>query len=200
MTHTMDKRIHRSKSALKETFLQLLYLKPFDQISISEIVREADYNRGTFYANFDTKEDLLNELIQDVLKELIHQIRNPYQFAEKVNMKEMKTESITLFHYLKENSKLYRLMLSDHIKVDFRHKIASAIETHFIEAYDYELPEDTTIDLNSLYIFRAYGVAGLIIRWIEEDFPTAPEFMSEQVVQLMVVSTDVFHVKNGLNN
>lgn len=84
MLGNVDKRIQRSKASLKQTFLQLLYKKKFDHITISEIVREANYNRGTFYANFDTKEDLLDEVIQDVLEEMLQQIRNPYKTIKKV--------------------------------------------------------------------------------------------------------------------
>src|SRR3954463_3394421 len=99
MTDLFDKRIQRSKTALKETFIKLLFKKPFDQITISEIVRDANYNRGTFYANFGTKEDLLDEVIQVVLTEMINQIRNPYKSNKKVNFKNINTDHITLFKY-----------------------------------------------------------------------------------------------------
>lgn len=195
MTDRIDKRILRSKSDIKETFLRLLSQKPFQQISISEIVREANYNRGTFYANFATKEDLLREIIQEVLVEFVQQIKNPYRYITKVNLKEMHAEDITLFTYLKEQAALYKLLLSDHIQVDFRYQMARVIEDLFVAEYDYELEEGSVIDPKWLYIYRAHGVAGLLIRWIEEDFPTTPQYMNTQIVELMLISTEVFHVK-----
>ncbi|MCG7376520.1 TetR/AcrR family transcriptional regulator [Paenibacillus sp. ACRSA] len=195
MTDSVDKRILRSKTALKETFVRLLFLKPFQQLSISEIVREANYNRGTFYAHYATKDELLHEVIQDVLDEFIRQIQHPYQSISKVNLKEMQTDDITLFTYLKANAALYKLLLSDHIQVDFRYQIARAIENLFLSEYEYELDEGTLIDPKWLYIYRAHGVAGLLIRWIEEEFPTSPQYMSTQIVELMLLSTEVFHVK-----
>ncbi|WP_078427454.1 TetR/AcrR family transcriptional regulator [Alkalihalobacterium alkalinitrilicum] len=195
MTFYLDKRIQRSKAALKESCLTLLYEKKFDSISITEIVRTANYNRGTFYANFNSKEDLLNEIIQDVLKEMILQIRKPYQSVKKVNLKEMQIGDITLFEYLKDNAKLYRLLLSDHIRMDFRFQIAKAIEELFETEYEYELAEGSQISLKWLYIYRAHGIAGLIIRWIEEDFPTSSHYMAKQVVELMLISTETFNVK-----
>ncbi|WP_053362718.1 TetR/AcrR family transcriptional regulator [Bacillus sp. FJAT-27251] len=194
LLHT-DKRIQRSKTALKQVCINLLFQKPFESITISEIVRAADYNRGTFYANFSSKEDLLEEIIQDVLAEMIQQIRNPYKTMKKVSLLEIRADDITLFHYLKENEKLYRLLLSDHIRVDFRHKMAKAIEELFIREYEYVLNEETEVSLEWLYIYRAHGVAGLIIRWIEEDFPASPEYMARQVVELMLVSTAYFTIK-----
>ncbi|MET3699665.1 TetR family transcriptional regulator [Bacillus oleivorans] len=196
MQDFIDKRIQRSKTALKETFIDLLFQKPFDQITISEIVREANYNRGTFYHNFRTKEELLDEIIQDVLGEMIEEIRKPYNTYKRVNMKELNTEEITLFEYFKENGKLFKLLLSNHIRVDFRFQMANAIEELFIAEYEYELPEGTQLNPKWFYIYRAHGIAGVIIRWIEEDFRTPSDYMAKQIVELMVTSTDVFHVKD----
>ena len=103
-----DKRILRSKADIKDAFLSLLYKKPFDQITISEIVRVANYNRGTFYANFYSKDNLLDEVIEDVLTEMVIQIRQPYKALKKVYMKELEPKNITLFTYFKENKKLYK--------------------------------------------------------------------------------------------
>lgn len=191
----VDKRVQRSRSAIKEAFLTVLYKKPFDQITVSEIVKLANYNRGTFYANFETKDNLLNEFIQDVLNEMVYQIRIPYKSLKKVKFREMNPEDITLFHYFKDNAKLFRLLLSDHIRVDFRYKMAKAIEELFIAEYDYDLEKGNVLDPKWLYIYRAHGVAGLIIRWIEEDFSEHPEYMSKQIIELMVTSTEGFYVK-----
>ncbi len=196
MERYFDKRVQRSKTAIKGAFLTLLYKKPFSQITVSEIVKEADYNRGTFYANFETKEHIRDELIQDILREMVKQIRVPYQSNKKVDFYKMNAEDITLFHYFKENARLYRLLLSDHIRVDFRHQMAKAIEDLFILEFDYQLKKDTIIDSKWLYIYRAHGVAGLIIRWIEEDFKEDPIYMSRQIIELMVTSTDGFYVKD----
>ncbi|MFD1851534.1 TetR/AcrR family transcriptional regulator [Oceanobacillus bengalensis] len=195
MQDYVDKRIQRSKSALKKSFLSILAQKNFDKITISEIASKANYNRGTFYANFDSKEKLLDEIIRDVLDEMVDQIRNPYKSIERVNMKEMRIEDIMLFTYFKENAELYKLLLSDHIRVDFRYQIAKAIEALFLMEYEYELEEGTILNPKWLYVYRAHGIAGVIIRWMEEDFQADPAYMSEQIVELMLTSTEVFNVK-----
>ena len=102
MNEYIDKRVKRSKSALKETLLELLMDKDIDDITISEIVKNANYNRGTFYSHFASKERLLDEIIQETLTEMILHIREPYANRDKVNMREMKAENISLFHYFLE--------------------------------------------------------------------------------------------------
>lgn len=189
-----DKRVQRSKTAIKKTFLQLLQYKPFDEITITEIVQEANYNRGTFYAHFETKKRLLAEIVDDALEEMVRQIRKPYEEMRTVNLEEMNVKEITLFTYFMENQALFKTLLSDHIRIDFRHKMAKSIEELFIAEYEYEL-EESNLDVKLLYIFRSHGIAGIIIRWIEDGFLASPEYMSEQIVALMVTSTKVFHHK-----
>ncbi len=191
----LDKRVQRSRAAIKTKFIELLYKKPFAQITISEIARETNYNRGTFYANFHSMDELLKEVIDETLHEMIEQIGIPYQAYEQVYLRELPIEEITLFNYFKEHASLYQLLLSDHIRVDFRYQMAQAIEQLFLDEYDYVLPKDSSVDAKWLYIYRANGIAGLIIRWIEEDFPHTPTYMAEQIVELMVVSTESFFVK-----
>ena len=195
MIEYLDKRVQRSKTALKKTFLQLLQDKTFDQITITEIVKEANYNRGTFYAHFESKDRLLEEIVEDVLNEMVHQIRKPYLALATINLEEMNVDDITLFSYFKENKKLFKTLLSNHIRIDFRYKIAKTIEELFIAEYEYELEEENSLDLKLLYIYRSHGIAGIIIRWIEDGFLETPEYMSEQIVALMITSTKIFHIK-----
>ncbi|MBO0993424.1 TetR/AcrR family transcriptional regulator [Bacillus sp. SD088] len=192
----IDKRIQRSKKALKEIFIQLLAQKPFDQITITEIVRTAGYNRGTFYSHFETKENLLQEIIQETLHEMIKEIRQPYKELKRVNMKELQAKDLTFFHYFEKNAQLFNMLLSDHLQVDFRYQMAKAIEELFIEGYQYEIKEETQLDPKWLYIYRSHGIAGLVIRWIEDGFSPSSYYMSEQIIELMLIKTEVFQVKN----
>lgn len=196
-----DKRVERSKAALKSTFLELLANKRFDHITISEIVEIAGYNRGTFYAHFKSKEALLEEMVGETLQEMIRQIKYPYRQDSIVDLHNLLAEDISLFTYFIQNARLYKTLLSSNSPTDFRHLMASAIEELFIAEYDYKLPADSMLEPKWLYVYRAHGLAGLIIRWIEEDFPDPPLQMAKQVVELMLVSTAVFEVKkNRLSN
>lgn len=197
MESYVDKRIQRSVRALKEAFLTCLEQKPFHDITISEIVRLADYNRGTFYAHFESKEHLLTHIIDETLRDMIKEIEAPYEHMQHVDMRLLDANSITLFHYFQRNERLFKILLSHHLQVDIRHQIAMAIEQLFIKQYDYELTE-TTLDVKWLYTYRAHGLAGMIIKWIEEDFATPAEDMAKQVLQLMTIVTYTFNV--GGNN
>jgi len=54
-----DRRSQRTQQALMEALLALLAEKHYDEISINEIVDRANVGRSTFYAHFQTKDELL---------------------------------------------------------------------------------------------------------------------------------------------
>lgn len=68
----MDKRKEanmRVKSSITKTLFRMMHEKSFSDISISELIREAGVARVSFYRNYDSKEDVLLTLIEDILEQ-----------------------------------------------------------------------------------------------------------------------------------
>lgn len=69
-----DKRIRRTKKLLRQALTRLMQQKDFQSITVTDVVREADINRGTFYAHYrdvyDLREKIEAEMIED-FRELI---------------------------------------------------------------------------------------------------------------------------------
>ena len=62
----MDRRQRKSREAIFGALVALLARKRFDQITVGEIIQQADVGRATFYAHFETKEFLLKELCREL--------------------------------------------------------------------------------------------------------------------------------------
>lgn len=60
----------RSKIMIKEALLALMVEKPFEKISITDVVKRADINRGTFYAHFSSIGDVLKNISSSVVEEI----------------------------------------------------------------------------------------------------------------------------------
>ena len=52
----------RSKRLIREALVTMMREKPFEKITITDIVRTADINRGTFYAHFKDTDEVLRSI------------------------------------------------------------------------------------------------------------------------------------------
>ena len=66
MVITMDRRQRKTREAIFNAFITLLSKKDFGQITVGEIINEADIGRATFYSHFETKDSLLKEFCEEL--------------------------------------------------------------------------------------------------------------------------------------
>ena len=75
-TRKQDRRTRYTRQTIKDTFLELLNQKNFTKITVTEICKNAEINRGTFYLHYydiyDVLSDILNDMTQDMLTTVDH--------------------------------------------------------------------------------------------------------------------------------
>ena len=54
----------RSRRLIHQAFLELLREKPFEKITVTDIVNRADINRSTFYAHYPDVRGLVEALVE----------------------------------------------------------------------------------------------------------------------------------------
>ncbi len=67
----MDRRQRKTRDAIFRAFTGLLSQKEFHRITVGEIIERADIGRATFYAHFETKDDLLNDLCEELFCHIV---------------------------------------------------------------------------------------------------------------------------------
>lgn len=68
---TPDRRIRRTRTALHRALIELMMQRPYERITVAEVIARADIGRSTFYAHFRDKDDLLVVSCTEHLREEI---------------------------------------------------------------------------------------------------------------------------------
>ena len=88
-----DRRARYTRNAIRSSLLSLMQQKPFSRITVTEICRASEINRGTFYLHYydldDVLDDVIEEMIQDTTQVFDHVMcpekdRCTYPFCRKV--------------------------------------------------------------------------------------------------------------------
>lgn len=68
--HNADKRVIRTKKAIRNALFVLMECKSIEDISISELTAAANVNRRTFYTHYRSLTDILDEIEAEVVQSL----------------------------------------------------------------------------------------------------------------------------------
>ena len=98
----MNRNAQRSIRLLKEAFMELLAEKPYESITVSDVARKADLNRGTFYAHYASVHDLLMQMEDEMLAE-INEVLSSLLPADGGEVSSLRI-STELFQCLKDNN------------------------------------------------------------------------------------------------
>ena len=193
VNHNEDRRIVRSKRALRAALISLMETKGFEAITVNDLCSAADLNRGTFYNHFSHKEHLLASFEEEVLGDISH-IRDE---MSTLSVKEVMAYCLTkkplpflvsLFDYFRSQGDFLHAVLGPGGDPGFGSRLRDSFCTTLIQGVLHEKYRNDPDPFVSYYIsFYASAYLGVITHWIEMGMKEDSQTMALIAMRLLFI-------------
>lgn len=183
-----DKRVRRTKRLLQDSLIELLKEKKYERITVTDIIEHADFNRATFYRHYLDKDDLVEQLKEELLDDfmrdskLIHEKKNEQRTIE---LSALTVKDIFFFDYIYERRNYFILWKHSNDLPKFQERFLEVFLKLFKQGLIINYHKSIDLDENDLTGFLCYGAMGMIIEWIRNDFAEKPETLTRRLLTII---------------
>lgn len=170
----MDRRIQKSKQAIMDALIALLSEKDFESITINEIAKTANVNRGTVYLHYEDKYDLLNQCIEDYLNQLLESCIPGEDIAIT-----SKAAMLRVFENIERDAFFYSTMLTNTGISAFRNRLLAMMEHSLSKNMDL-IDLDKNLNKEITVQFLASAFTGVSEWWVTHSMPYPASVIVEQ--------------------
>lgn len=190
----MKKRQTQTKLKLKNAFTSLLKEKNFENISISDITRRANINRGTFYLHYTDKYDMVEQLKEQTLADL-DSILNDCDIETNIHHVLIET-----FSYLQHHFDFIEV-ISNTSFVNFPKTIKDFVYNFLLKFPNYKAVITKHYDVPYPYALEVYlaSIESLISYWVSTHGKESPEEMTEIISKVLNIDSEIKQFKNNTN-
>ena len=174
----------RSRKFIRQAFMELLKEKPFEKITVTDIVNRADINRSTFYAHYPDVMGLLDEIQEEIISFF-------EQYLKKANFSDLLQNPT---YYLRiiiklasENEELYRLLSNSNVATKQMEKMKKMLVDRIISTI--ELPERYIDSFEFEFAVRFFlgGFIDVYIQWLKGEIDCTTEDIVQGVANMIVM-------------
>lgn len=179
-----DRRSQRTQQTLINALIELLDKNNYDSISINDIVARANVGRSTFYAHYQSKDDLLKSGFERVLEMLLNHL------SLDESDQTLRLDTTHLFQHARGHYELYRTLVwgSGHelLTRDGHARLSAKFQEHL--AVQLIGKPEPSIPLTVLCYAMAGNLLILLQWWLDNKMPYTPDKMDAIFQKFTMVS------------
>lgn len=189
-----NRNAERSIRLLEEAFVQLLAEKPYDKITVTDVTRRADLNRGTFYAHFSSIDALMNQLMDslaETLSSLVEQVMDLSFVEDPMPVLQQ------IGGFLKENLDLVQRLLESKSLSAFTGPLKERVRS---QMRDFLVKEHADNALTALLAadYISSGLFGTYNSWIKGEYgDTSIEEINAGLAELVSSASGMLQDEGG---
>lgn len=160
----------RSKELIRQALITLLDKeKDISDISVSDIVKVANINRGTFYNHYNNIIEVIDEIENELFEEFLYCLK-------KNSANDVSNILYSLLDYFKKNELNYRPIAKGLSKTAIDNLILK-----FVEQIKEIMPDADEVML----LFIINGLAGLYFEYLEDKIDFSLDDLCKQAVEMI---------------
>ncbi|ABX41742.1 transcriptional regulator, TetR family [Lachnoclostridium phytofermentans ISDg] len=179
----MDRRIQKTRDSIFTAFSRLLSMKKYSQITVQDIIDEANIGRSTFYAHFETKDQLLDELCRDIFDHIFAKDLSSEQHHDFSGNKDFEAKITHILYHLKESKHDMKSILtyeSADIFWSYFKRYFEKLFADFIDSERYHnVPEEFLLN------HMAGSFVELVKWWMKKDMKPEPEVVASYFIEVI---------------
>jgi AcrR family transcriptional regulator len=177
----IDRRVRRTRDALGDALLALIQEKPFDAITVQEVLDRADIGRSTFYAHYRDKDDLFLSDLEEFFEMMSTLLLRRAEDSDRV------APVRELFAHVAEMRQLHSALIASGKMRDFQEMgqeyFARAIEQR-LGALPSSRP-DAPVQRAAMAHAFAGALLSLLSWWLHHGTTPSPEEMDKLFHQMV---------------
>lgn len=186
-----DRRVVKTKKAIRNSFLKLLTEKDIDKVTVKEIADGADVDRKTVYNYYAGVEEILeeleNELTIDFEKTLVE-----FKFE---SVEDAMSAFYAFAEFLQTNMEMYTLLM----KIDGRSRLMEKIVAYLKEKVRSVLV-DTKVEASKIDLAVEYVTSGMFMAyryWFNSDRKQSLEDFTDDIATLVIGGLPTYFMEIG---
>lgn len=175
----MDRRQQKTRKAIFKAFSRLLETKRYENITVQEIIDEADVGRSTFYAHFETKDHLLKAMCSDIFDHIF--AGNVCEYTEKTEDMNSRLAHI-LWHLHDHKSDVMGILSSESkdIFMGYLKEYLTILFKIYLEDFKTDIPKDFLLN------FLIGSFSETIFWWVKNKMDIPSEDVAKYYTKMIL--------------
>ncbi|GFZ33251.1 TetR/AcrR family transcriptional regulator [Clostridium zeae] len=192
-TKKIDPRAARTRILIQDAFLSLTGEKIFEAITVKDIVERANINRSTFYAHFEDKYILLDQLLSEAFSS---GISSKFQSDVQLNEDTLKTLIVAMCNYhenISNHCNIVYKSISSYMDNKIQLKLKELIALMLTNTTSFGIIEKENLDLLSIMI--SSSIYGATSYWYSNRRRISAKELSHNILPYVMPSIEMFSSK-----
>lgn len=184
-----DRRVRKTKNAIKQAFIKLLAEKELERITIQDITTLADVNRGTFYLHYEDKYILLSDLEDEILasladeigtSKLVMQDSNLEDFAKNFSKKILKN----IILHIQKDIDFYLVIFKLDRKSQLEDKISELMYANMVKIISNK-QKILGIPIDYFHSYVSGATISFIKHWVQDNNRMEPNIVADHLFKII---------------